>query len=83
MKWTEYHERKVLELYKRIKPKWQSKLPDKKYIRREWKADKRFTCPFGSILMKLQNIRYLDTNGKQGLSNSSKLNKKIFYEDRE
>ena len=68
MKWTEYHERKALKLY------W--------YIKTEWENDEKFTCSITSLLRKLENNLYLDTNGKEGLSSVSKLNRKIFYEDK-
>ena len=67
MKWTEYHELKALRLYKTVK--------------QEWENDKKFTCSMTSLLRKLLNNLYLDTNGKEGLSSVSNLNKKIFDEN--
>ena len=64
MRWTEYHERKALELFK--------------YIKSQWENDKKFTCSMTSLIRKLENNLWLDTNGKQGLSRVSKLNKEIF-----
>ena len=43
--------------------------------------DKKFTCSMIRLLKKLENNRYLDTNGKEGLSSVSKLNEKIFNEN--
>ena len=66
MKWTEYHERKALKLYRHIKS--------------EWKNDKNFTCSMTSLLRKLENNLYLDTKGKEGKESVSRLNRKIFLE---
>ena len=65
MKWKEQHELKALLIYKKIKE--------------ELDKDKIFTHNrFDTVLKKLANIRYLDTNGKEGLSGYSTQIKEIW-----
>ena len=65
MRWTKLHELKALLVYKKLKE--------------EVEKDNIFPKDkFSSLMRKLENIKYLDTNGKKGLANASKLNKNIF-----
>ena len=74
-KWLKIHELKVLKVYKQIKNGGNQNELFKELARDEnfIKAD----IFEGSIKMKYQNIKYLDT-GKGRLSNVSKLNRECF-----
>ena len=76
MKWTELHELKVLLVYKKIEAGG-----NKAKLIEELSNDKLF-AEHGdkkqSIKDKIENIKYLDTNGKKGLEHASTLNKEVF-----
>ncbi len=71
--WKNLHELKALLIYKKLK---ESK---KTRVKRELNKDNIFSKDkLPSVMNKLENIRYLDTEGKKGLSHVSDRNKKIW-----
>ena len=77
LKWERIHELKVLKayfVYRKVKE-------DKDKLCKDLAEDKDFKeakISLGSIKMKFENNRYLDTKGKEGLKNCSVQNKEIF-----
>ena len=73
LKWKTLHELKALLIYKKLKES------DNSRVKRELNKDNIFSQDkFPSVMNKLKNIRYLDTEGKDGLANVSKKNKEIW-----
>ncbi|MCY4512750.1 MAG: alanine--tRNA ligase, partial [Bdellovibrionales bacterium] len=74
-KWTDLHELKSLQLYKKI-----NKGEEKEQLFEELSKDSDFIqakIPKSSIEMKVKNFEFLDTE-KSGLQNASKKSKEIF-----
>ena len=73
LEWKTLHELKALLIYKKLKESKNSK------VKRELNKDNIFSKDkFPSVMNKLENIRYLDTEGKKGLPHVSKKNKEIW-----
>ena len=72
MRWKKSHELKALLIYRQV----QAGGKENDLCLELKNRDASFTCPVGSITMKLQNIRYLDTG--EGLHKASLLNQKVF-----
>ena len=71
--WKTLYELKALLIYKKLK---ESK---KTRVRRELSKDNIFSKDkLPSVMNKLENIRYLDTEGKKGLAHVSGKNKEIW-----
>lgn len=75
LKWEDIHELKVYFLYRKIKEGLENK---ENLSIKEDQEFERAEISLNSIKMKIENYRYLDTEGKQGLKNCSKKTKKIF-----
>lgn len=72
--WTCLHEIKALLIYKKTDGRVNTKI-----IESEINKDGLFTKDkIDSLKEKFGNIKYLETEGKEGRSNFSKLNKKVF-----
>ncbi|MCY4321392.1 MAG: tyrosine--tRNA ligase [Bdellovibrionaceae bacterium] len=75
LKWETIHELKAYFIYRKIKEGLEKK--EKVFINEDLEF-KKADISLNSLKMKIENYRYLDSEGNEGLSNCSKKTKEIF-----